>query len=267
LRLQQSITKPLTALTRTMAAIKRTHDYTVSIEITSDDETGILASGFNSMLEEIRKASDGLVAREEEIVHRLSRAAEQRDDQTGQHIMRMALLCRLIAKRLGFDEKQSEAIYRAAPMHDVGKIGVPDGILFKTGRLDPDERAEMEKHARFGYEILCDSNSPLIQLAAEIALSHHERWDGAGYPRKLSGEDIPLSGRIAAVADVCDALASERPYKKAWTLDAVKAYLIENSGSQFDSACVHAMIISWADVESIYTGAKDSTVLVQPEAA
>lgn len=266
-RLQRSITRPLVSLTETMAAVERDHDYTSSIVVTGDDETAVLASGFNSMIGEIRKATIDLVAREEEIIHRLSRAAEQRDDQTGEHIMRMAKLCRLVTQGLGLDEKLSDDIYRAAPMHDVGKIGVPDAILFKTGRLDPNERREMEKHAQFGYEILRDSNSTLIQLAAEIALCHHERWDGTGYPRGLRGEDIPLSGRIASVADVCDALASERPYKKAWPLEAVKAYLIENSGTQLDPACVRALIARWPSVENLYSGSKDFTGPVESRAA
>ena len=256
LRLQRSITRPLVSLTQTMARIEQSHDYTAKLEITGDDETGVLASSFNSMIDEIRKTTSDLVAREEEIIHRLSRAAEQRDDQTGEHIIRMAKLCWLIAQGLGLGERRSEDIYRAAPMHDVGKIGVRDAILFKPGRLDPDERREMERHARFGYEILRDSNSPLIQLAANIALTHHERWDGGGYPRGLKGDDIPLEGRVAAVADVCDALASERPYKKPWALEAIRTFLLENSGTQFDPSCVQSLIYRWSDVEQIYSNAK-----------
>lgn len=267
LRLQRSITRPLVALTDTMATIKRNHDYTACIDTGGDDEIADLASSFNSMIEEIRSATSGIVAREEEIIHRLSRAAEQRDDQTGEHIMRMARLCRLVAQGLGLDEKRCEDLYRAAPMHDVGKIGVPDAILFKAGRLDPDERREMENHALFGYEILRDSNSPLIQLAAEIALTHHERWDGKGYPRGLKGDDIPITGRTAAVADVCDALASQRPYKKAWSLESVRAYLVENAGTQFDPACVRALIGRWSDVEQLYTNATVAPASVKAHAA
>jgi response regulator RpfG family c-di-GMP phosphodiesterase len=254
LRMQGSITRPLLSLTETMARIERDHDYRTSIEIPEDQETGALALNFNSMIHEIQKAASAMSAREEEVIHRLSRAAERRDDDTGQHIGRMAQLCRFAAETLGLEEHVVDALHRAAPMHDVGKIGVRDSILFKKGHLDPDERREMQKHTEFGYEILRDSNSELIQLAAEIALSHHERWDGGGYPRGLRGTEIPLPGRIAAVADVCDALASERPYKTAWTLKAVRTYLMEHAGTQFDPACVHALLARWTDVEQLYSG-------------
>jgi putative two-component system response regulator len=137
-------------------------------------------------------------------------------------------------------------------MHDVGKIGISDGILLKPGPLDPQERREMERHAEYGFRILDGSSSELIRTAAEMALSHHERFDGKGYPRGLAGEAIPLCGRIAAVADVCDALASERPYKPAWSLERTKAYLIENAGTQFDPQCVRALIARWSDVAALY---------------
>jgi len=255
LRLQRSITRPLVALAEVMAASTRDGAYGLTVEVTSDDETGVLASSFNSMTAEIRRATDEIVAREEEMIFRLSRAAEQRDDQTGQHILRVATLCRSVAEGLGLERQACANIYRAAPMHDVGKIGVRDTILFKSGRLDPDERREIEKHAEYGYRILSGSNSALIQLAAEIAYSHHERWDGTGYPRGLKGNEIPLPGRVTAVADVCDALASARPYKEAWSLDQVKAYLIENAGTQFDPACVEALVHQWPQVQDLYAGA------------
>jgi response regulator RpfG family c-di-GMP phosphodiesterase len=209
------------------------------------EQAGVLAA-------EVAAATGALVAREEEIILRLSRAAEQRDDDTGDHIVRMARLCRTIAEGLGLDRHVARTIYLAAPMHDVGKIGISDAILLKIGRLDPEERREMEKHAEYGFRILDGSSSELIRTAAEMALTHHERFDGKGYPRGLSGEAIPLCGRIAAVADVCDALASERPYKSAWGLDKIKAYLIENAGTQFDSHCVRALIARWGDVAALY---------------
>jgi len=127
--------------------------------------------------------------------------------------------------------------------------------MFKPGKLDAAERREMEKHTSYGHEILRNSESDLVILAAEMAWSHHERWDGTGYPRGLKREEIPLAGRIAAVADVCDALASERPYKPAWSLDAVRAYMIENSGTQFDPACVESLLGHWSEVEQIYVTA------------
>jgi putative two-component system response regulator len=201
---------------------------------------------------EVAEATGALVAREKEIILRLSRAAEQRDDDTGDHILRMASLCRTIAEGLGLDPDVTRTLYLAAPMHDVGKIGVSDAILLKPDRLDPAERREMERHAEYGFRILDGSSSELIRTAAEMALSHHERWDGKGYPRGLAAEAIPLCGRIAAVADVCDALASERPYKPAWSLDKIRAYLIENAGTQFDSRCVHALIGRWSEVVALY---------------
>ena len=251
-RLQRSITRPLTALTEDMARIAQTHDYSASVIATSDIETATLADSFNAMMEAIRKAHIAISDREAELIFRLSSATEKRDNETGEHILRMARLCRLVGQGLKLDGDYIEAIHRVAPLHDVGKIGVPDSIIFKPGKLDPAERREMQNHTRYGHEILRDSKSDLIRLAAEIALSHHERWDGAGYPRALKGADIPLAGRIAAVADVCDALASERPYKQAWSLEAVRAHLTQHSGTQFDPACVESLLSRWDEVEEMY---------------
>jgi putative two-component system response regulator len=198
------------------------------------------------------EATDLATTREEEIIIRLCRAAEQRDNETGNHILRMATLCRIIAEGLGLSPETCRDMFLAAPMHDVGKIGVPDAVLLKPGRLTPEERQLMERHVVLGHDILAGSSSKLIQLAAEIALSHHERWDGRGYPYGLKGRAIPQSGRIAAVADVCDALASDRPYKPMWTLQAVRAYLIKHTGTQFDPYCVRALLKRWEDVFAIY---------------
>ena len=251
-RLQRSITSPLRKLTHAMAEVARTQEYRPVTGVASDDETGFLATQFNSMIEEVRKATDELLTREAEIIERLSRAGEQRDDQTGQHVVRVAKISGVIARRLGLDPKWTAELCRASPMHDVGKISIPDAILFKPGRLDPEERAKMEEHAEAGYSVLQGSRSALVQLAAEIAISHHEKWDGTGYPRRVAGSSIPLSGRITAVADVCDALLSERPYKKPWTLEAVKTHLAENAGSHFDPACVEALLAGWSELQAIY---------------
>lgn len=252
LRLQHSITAPLVSLSRTMATVERTHDYAVQIDSKGDHETAALATSFNRMMSEIRSAATEIESREAEIILRLSRATEHRDSDTGNHILRMATICRIVARGLGLGHDECEMIYRAAPLHDVGKIAVPDLILFKSGRLDDQERREMQQHAQFGYDILRDSTSPLIQRAAEIALTHHEWWNGAGYPRGLKGEEIPVSGRIAAVADVCDALASKRPYKAAWSLEEVQQHLLRSSGTQFDPRCVNALLGSWDEVKSLY---------------
>ena len=209
---------------------------------------------------EVRKATSALAQREEEIILRLSRASEHRDTETGFHILRMARYCRLIAESLGLGETECHDIYLAAPMHDVGKIAVNDAILLKPGLLTPAERLSMQEHTTSGYEILAGSDSELIQLAAEIARCHHERWDGTGYPRGLSGTAIPLYARIAAVADVFDALTSERPYKRAWSPDEARAYIRENSGTQFDPDCVTAFLARWDDALAICGAERAETV-------
>ena len=187
-------------------------------------------------------------AREREIIALLMRAAEHRDTDTGDHIARVAAYVGIIARNLGMSGEACARIGLASTMHDVGKIGLSDSILLKNGPLTPDERREMEKHAERGRRILQGSGSEVVQLAAEIAASHHERWDGTGYPAGLKGEAIPLAGRIVAVADVFDALVSERPYKKPWSLAEAAAYLRENAGRHFDPACVAAFLAGWDEV-------------------
>jgi putative two-component system response regulator len=200
---------------------------------------------------EVKKATAALAAREEEVIMRLSRAAEHRDAETGDHLVRMALYCRLIAQSLGLDARTCHEVYLAAPMHDIGKIAVNDAILLNADALSQSERWAMQQHTIRGYQILADSDSELIRMAADIAYCHHERWDGTGYPRGLRGPDIPLFARIAAVADVFDALTSKRPYKPAWTADEARAYINAHSGQQFDPDCVRAFLDCWDDVLKI----------------
>ncbi|MYN06422.1 HD-GYP domain-containing protein [Pseudoduganella aquatica] len=206
---------------------------------------------------EVRKATAELRAREQETIMLLARASEYRDPETGAHILRMAHYSRLIAAELGLSEQQQEDILNAAPMHDVGKVGTPDHILLKPGRLNEEEMVVMRQHARMGYDILKGSQAPMLQLAAEIALSHHERWDGGGYPNGHAGEQIPLVGRIVAVADVFDALTSVRPYKQAWSMDAARQYLLDNCGSHFDARCVQALLARWGEVLAISARYRD----------
>lgn len=201
---------------------------------------------------EVRRATEQLASREEEIIMRLCRAAESRDVDSGQHILRMSSYCRLIGEGLGLGAAQNEILFLAAPMHDIGKIAVSDSILLKPGKLTPEERALMELHTLHGFQILSGSGSELIRQAAEIAASHHERWDGTGYPARSRGTEIPLFGRIAAVADVFDALTSERSYKAAWGVEDALAYVTACAGQHFDPDCVRAFTSRWEAVLEIY---------------
>jgi response regulator RpfG family c-di-GMP phosphodiesterase len=184
----------------------------------------------------------------EELVMRLSKAAEYRDPETGAHIERMARYSALIARRLGMNPEAVERLEMAAPMHDVGKVGIPDMILLKPDRLSEVEFSIMKQHAAYGWEILKNSSSQLVSLAAIIARSHHEKFDGSGYPAGLAGEAIPLEGRIVAVADVFDALTSTRPYKVAWPVEKAVAFLAEQRGRHFDPACVDALLGDFDEV-------------------
>lgn len=200
------------------------------------------------LADEVAKATASLVKREREIIHRLSIAAEFRDSKTGSHILRIAHYSKHIAQNLNLPIKEQEIILTVASMHDIGKGGIPDHVLLKPGRLEPDEMDIMKKHAEIGAEILASSSSEMIRAGAIIAGSHHEKYDGTGYPKGLIGNDIPLYGRIVAVADVFDALTSERPYKKAWDIESAKNYIRVNSGKHFDPKCVEAFFTDWEKV-------------------
>lgn len=197
------------------------------------------------LAEEVRKATFEIVQRERETVVRLSKAAEYRDPETGAHILRMAHYSELIAKGLGLPQAEQELLLEAAPMHDIGKVGIADHILLKPGRLTPDEFEIMKQHANFGYEILKGSSSRVLQAGAEIARAHHEKFDGSGYPNGLAGDVIPIFSRIVAVADVFDALTSERPYKKAWPLERAAEHIKAGTGTHFDPECVNTLLAHW----------------------
>ena len=228
----------------------------------------------------VKQRSAELERSQKEIIHCLARAAEFRDNETGKHVLRVGMYAGVVAKNLGMNEEAVTLLKQAATLHDVGKIGIPDSILLKPGKLTPEEFEIMQKHSGFGSKVfeqvsaeesvaLADHTSlgarilevcgsPVIRMARTIALTHHERWDGTGYPLGLSGEDIPLEGRITAVADVFDALSSKRPYKHAFPLDKSLKIIREESGSQFDPTIVEAFFqgkdevvdiqLSYADV-------------------
>jgi putative two-component system response regulator len=217
------------------------------------DRAQHLASLVEEQTREVRQ-------REKELIIRMSRAAEFRDPETGAHIQRMAHYSAVIAKGLGLDDVTQRLILEAAPMHDVGKIGIPDYILLKPGKLTFEEFEIMKGHSKLGFELLKESGSVILQAGAEIAISHHEKFDGSGYPRGIKGEEIPLFGRIVAVADVFDALTSERPYKKAWSLEDASMFLEEGRASHFDPLCVDAFLTGWDEVIEIRRRFQDERV-------
>ncbi len=200
-----------------------------------------------------------------DIVRRLGRASEYRDNETGQHILRMSHASALLARRIGWGDEACELMLNASPMHDVGKIGIPDGILLKPGPLTPDEREVMQTHTRIGADILSGADE-LMMMARDIALAHHEKWDGTGYPRRLAGFQIPEAARIVAIADVFDALTSERPYKTPWTVADAAGFLTENAGTHFDPTFVAHFIDLIPQVQEIRQRFTDPVASFQREA-
>ena len=192
-----------------------------------------------------------------ETIYRLSVAAEYKDTDTGTHIKRMSRYSEVIARNMGFDSKYCELLLYASPLHDIGKLGIPDAILTKPAKLDPDEWDMMKKHTTMGYEILKDSSEHLIKFAASIALSHHERYDGNGYPNRLKGENIPVEGRIVALADVFDALATKRPYKEPWPLEKILDLIQVERDKQFDSNVIEAFFKGLDEILDIQSKLSD----------
>jgi putative two-component system response regulator len=177
-----------------------------------------------------------------EIIRRLGRAAEYRDNETGMHVLRMSHICHTIAKATLSDPERAELVLQVSPMHDIGKLGIPDRVLLKPGRLDPDEWELMKRHTVIGAEIIGEHPSVLLVVARRIALYHHERWNGTGYPEGLAGESIPIEARIAALADVFDALLSVRPYKQAWSVEATVKHIEGERGRHFEPCLVDALM-------------------------
>ncbi len=202
--------------------------------------------------DEVRKATEKILAREHETLVILGRVAEYKDQETGNHIARVAHYSRLLAKKAGESAESQDIIFNAAPLHDIGKIGISDFILTKPEGLDIDETGLIRKHPEIGYMILKNSESPFLQAGAIISLTHHERYDGCGYPNGLKGEEIHLYGRIVAIADVYDALFSKRPYKNPWPIENIFEYLSNQKGKHFDPNLVELFLKSKEELRAIH---------------
>lgn len=203
-------------------------------------------------LEWLERSEKELRLSREETIQRLAIAAEYRDGATAQHIQRMSHYCELLARKYGLPAERCDLIRTASPMHDIGKIGTPDHVLLKPGKFTPEEFDVISQHAEIGYRILSGSDAEILKVAASIAWTHHERWDGNGYPRKLKGEDIPIEGRIAAIADAFDALTTQRVYKPAFTLDYAVELMNKHRGTHFDPELLDIFFASRDDIQRIY---------------
>ncbi|MFC5461066.1 response regulator [Massilia niabensis] len=202
---------------------------------------------------------DELKASRLAIVQRLGLAAEYKDNETGLHVIRMSHFARILGLAAGMGEQEADDLLHAAPMHDVGKIGIPDRILQKAGPLDADEWKIMQSHATIGAEIIGQHGGGMLQLAHDIALTHHEKYDGSGYPKGLAGDAIPLTGRIVAIADVFDALTSVRPYKRAWSEEEAVDYLVQQKGKHFDPALVDLFVAQLPAIRTVRTRWAEAT--------
>ena len=221
------------------------------------EQQSIIQDRADWLARQVEVATQQIVSREHETLLRLAKAGEYRDEVTGNHVVRMAKYSREIGEALGLSEKECDEIEYAAPMHDIGKIGIQDKVLLKPGKFDKDEWITMQEHTRIGHSILSNSQSRYIQTGAIIALNHHERFDGSGYPNGISGKDIPLVARIVSVADVYDALISPRPYKPAWSPADAQDYLHKHAGSQFDPICVEAFFERLDNISRIHNTFSD----------
>jgi putative two-component system response regulator len=200
---------------------------------------------------QVQKRTAELEDTQLKIIRHLGRAAEYKDNETGLHVIRMSWYSLFLAQKTEADKNWIDLVFKASPMHDIGKIGIADHILLKPGKLDAGEWAEMKKHSQYGAKIIGNSQHPLLKMAKEIALFHHEKWDGSGYPHGLKGEEIPLSARIVAIADVYDALTSDRPYKKAWSIEKTLDLINSETGKHFDPDLVTKFMTCMPEVREI----------------
>ena len=234
-------------------AIVRLNDQEKYLRVQVDKATANLHKTIN----ELTESYVTLEHKEHETLRVLSRTAEYKDEETSNHVKRVSGYAVLMAKRLNLDEAQQNILKFAAPLHDLGKVGTPDYILLKPGKLNDDEMKIMRQHAAIGADILQNSTSPYLQAGHIIAASHHEKYDGSGYPQGLAGDAIPLYGRIVAIADVFDALTSVRPYKKAWSFDEAIAFLKQNAGLHFDPLLIDLFTTDLHEIYAIHTQYQD----------
>jgi response regulator RpfG family c-di-GMP phosphodiesterase len=260
------LTRPIRRMLETIERIIEDRDFNVKVEVEYADEVGNLANRFNRMTDSLlitynqvkdhaykeAVARKQVVAREYETLAVLGRVAEYKDPETAAHISRVGFYSRMLAKLLGEDEYNQTLIFYAAPLHDLGKMGIPDSILLKPTKLTDQEYEMLKTHTSIAHEILKDSRSPYLKTGAVIALTHHEHYDGNGYPNGLSGTDIPLYGRIVGLADTFDAVTSKRPYKDAWDLDRAFALLKEEAGRQFDPHLVELFLSQKEEIRKIF---------------
>lgn len=216
-----------------------------------------LAAHAHRLEEAVREATAELASREREMIWRLARAIEMRDGGTGAHVARVAAISLLVAEGLSLAANFCQMIYVAAPLHDIGKISIRDAVLNKPGKLTPEEMAEIREHVDYGVRLLENGTSDLIRVATAIIGGHHEKWDGTGYPRGLSGTAIPIEARVTAIADVFDALTSARPYKEAWPTQRAYDEIVRLSGSHFDPDCVKVFCQRWQEIEEIVRTVRD----------
>lgn len=223
----------------------------VKTHLTLYDQNRVLEAEVSKRTLELQMAFERLKSASTDTIQRLSRAAEFRDDDTGDHVIRMSNYAAAIAQKMNYSLDFVDKLLWAAPMHDVGKIGIPDKILLKPGKLSAEEWHIMQRHSEMGASILTGSDSDIIQIAETVALTHHEKWDGTGYPRRLEGDEIPIEGRIVAVADVFDALTTKRPYKDAFPDEKAFGIIIEGRGKHFDPDVVDAFLSEKEEILSI----------------
>jgi putative two-component system response regulator len=212
----------------------------------------------NKILEEkVHERTQQLYDAQLDVIQRLARAVEYRDQETGFHIVRMSRYCECLSKKMGLSPKECELVLMASPLHDIGKIGIPDSILQKPGKLTPEEWETMKRHTIIGYELLSGSSSEFLEVGRTIALTHHEKWDGTGYPKGLKGEEIPLIGHICGLCDVFDALMTERPYKRAWTMKETVAEIEKGRSKHFNPKLVDSFLDVLPEIKDIQEKYKD----------